>query len=755
MAGTVTVRELVTKWGFEVDDTALEKLDSNLESLGKTVKLVGAAAISAAAAMFGLAASSAAAGDDIAKTADKFGVGIEDLQKWRFSADLAGVATSEFDNSLLRLTRNLADADNDMGAAKDTFKELGIQITDSNGKIRPSTEVMAELADKFKDIEDPTKKAGIAIKLFGRSGAGMVNLLNQGSNALAMQRKELTDLGGVMSTEAVRNSEKFIDAQTKVKALFGGLTDVVGSELIPVFTELFDKLTKWAKANREVIKSNLSKFIARLIKRLKLFLKWGKSLLVFFQKLTKSLGGVDKVLKTLLYSFGLFAALRVLTTIGLATQAFIALAKGILFANKATLLLNAKALLIPVLIGLAIAAAVIIIQDFITFMQGGESFAGDFIKKMGIDPEMVRNRVRVIWGVMTNFFSLVKSGFASLFNFIVSVFIIEGYINKLNFIGKAIARLFTSILEYLGIKTEIEAFANAVKDIFVSISMLAIAQFTDLSLAVQSIFNSLVSFSIGLFTDFSGTIIGVFTNLFSFITPLFTDFSATVSGVFAEIASFFTWLMSETSGKYAVLVDNVIQSVVNFGVVIKDIFLKVIGALGDLINSAFPGFTAALAQTWTDIVSFSQSVIGVFTQMKEYILSLFSGIGDYISGLFTDIVGSIKSKVNAVKDFFGFGDDTDISVKSAENVLDSARLAADMPIVGTPPKIVPPTFAAPTFGSGGAQVKNDYNLKNEVNISTTNLSSDKAAEAVESGTKEAVESILREAREQGQPSIAY
>ena len=59
------------------------------------------------------------------------------------------------------------------------FKALGISVKDNEGNLRSSEEVFLDVADKFSKMEDGAGKTTLAIKLFGKSGADLIPLLNQ------------------------------------------------------------------------------------------------------------------------------------------------------------------------------------------------------------------------------------------------------------------------------------------------------------------------------------------------------------------------------------------------------------------------------------------------------------------------------------------------------------------------------------------------------------------------------------------------
>jgi hypothetical protein len=82
-------------------------------------------------------------------------------------------------------------------------------------------------------MEDGAEKTARAMELFGRSGATLIPLLNQGADGIAEMRQEAHDLGLVISDETARAAEALNDDLTRLKGSALGLARGIASELIP------------------------------------------------------------------------------------------------------------------------------------------------------------------------------------------------------------------------------------------------------------------------------------------------------------------------------------------------------------------------------------------------------------------------------------------------------------------------------------------------------------------------------------------
>ena len=65
-----------------------------------------------------------------------------------------------------------------------TFKDLGIQIKDSAGNLRQPNAIFEDVAEIFHNTEDGAAKTALAVELFGKSGAALIPMLNDGKSGL-------------------------------------------------------------------------------------------------------------------------------------------------------------------------------------------------------------------------------------------------------------------------------------------------------------------------------------------------------------------------------------------------------------------------------------------------------------------------------------------------------------------------------------------------------------------------------------------
>ena len=156
-------------------------------------------------------------GDQLNKLSQKTGIAVEKLSELAYAGDLADVNLESLATGIKKLSVNMAEAaTNTNSKAAEAFKALGVAVKDSNGNLRSSDAVMADLADRFASMKDGAGKTALAVALFGKAGADLIPLLNQGGQGLADMADEAKKLGLVMTGETAKNAEEFNDNVKKL-----------------------------------------------------------------------------------------------------------------------------------------------------------------------------------------------------------------------------------------------------------------------------------------------------------------------------------------------------------------------------------------------------------------------------------------------------------------------------------------------------------------------------------------------------------
>lgn len=188
--------------------------------------------------------------DRMAKTAQKIGIAVEELQRLNLAANRSGATFESLRIGVSQLNRNLANtASGATSEASRAFKALGIEAKNTDGTIKSASQVIDEISDKFAGFQDGVNKSAIAMMIFGESGGDLIPLLNQGSDALAKAKARSDAFGATMSGPLTKASERLNDAMADLNTAGFGVLVQLGERLVPIMAASAQALADWAASS--------------------------------------------------------------------------------------------------------------------------------------------------------------------------------------------------------------------------------------------------------------------------------------------------------------------------------------------------------------------------------------------------------------------------------------------------------------------------------------------------------------------------
>jgi hypothetical protein len=230
------------------------------------------AAIAGSAVVAGLGAivkKSIDAGDELFNLQAKTGVAANQLIGIGNAAKLADVDLGTLGKGLTKLNVNLVKAAEGNEDLASKFKRLGVDVKDASGQVVPADKALKQIADRFADMPDGAQKAAAAVALFGKSGADLIPLLNEGA---ASMEKFTFKIGEDFAARSDLFNDTITEFGIKTQGFGLELTDALLPALqsiLEVFGELFDSKTDWTDLFN-VIKYGISGLAAVLLAMVKL-----------------------------------------------------------------------------------------------------------------------------------------------------------------------------------------------------------------------------------------------------------------------------------------------------------------------------------------------------------------------------------------------------------------------------------------------------------------------------------------------------
>jgi len=211
---------------------AVSALDNVSKAGGVIGKVLGAVGASLSIAAFtGWIKGAIDATDAASDLSQKTGIAIGDLAGMELAFKKGGMEAGSLESTMSKLSKQIVDGN-------EAFEKLGVKTKDASGQLKSNKDMVYELADKFADMEDGVQKTALAQEIFGKSGAAMIPMLNEGSEGLRAMDEMAHKLGLTLSEEAVENAGNFNDTLDLLALGSQGVARGIAAELLPTLSNL-------------------------------------------------------------------------------------------------------------------------------------------------------------------------------------------------------------------------------------------------------------------------------------------------------------------------------------------------------------------------------------------------------------------------------------------------------------------------------------------------------------------------------------
>jgi hypothetical protein len=221
---------------------SVEEMKASFEGLSAVAEMAFAPLIAIAAILEGgeifraAVEKTAEFGKQLEITSQKTGMTVEALSALQYAADLSDVSTEQLTTGMQRLARAMEGAEKGTGPANDAFNALGIAVLNADNHMRPMHDVLLDLAARFQGMEDGAGKTALAMDLFGRSGATLIPLLNQGAEGITELEAKARSLGVTMGQEGVNTAAAYTDQMKEFHQVINSLERTLALRVMPVLT---------------------------------------------------------------------------------------------------------------------------------------------------------------------------------------------------------------------------------------------------------------------------------------------------------------------------------------------------------------------------------------------------------------------------------------------------------------------------------------------------------------------------------------
>jgi len=439
-----SIRDLFVTIGFDIDDRPLQSIDRNIQNVKSSAKLL-AGVFAGAAASVGFLLKEAGDMEQVevafetmlgsAEAARDMLEGLkEDARKTPFT--LPGIIDSG--KRLLAMgieAENLRDTIKILG---DVTAGVGIdklpQLVLALGQVKAATKLRGSELRQFTEAGVPLLDE--LAKSLGKTPAEVQKMIEQGQISFDNVRKALEDLttgSGRFANLMEKQSHTFLGILSNMKDFISINAIAIGKELLPEFKRIAKEMLSFLEANRKIIKAKLVAFFKQMVVVIGILYKTAKAVIEAILTLTDVFGGLGNVIKWVTLAIIAFSGAQILSAIGSIAIAIGRLATGMRALGVIATITQGIMMIWPILVGAAIIALIVIIEDLVGYFQGKDSITGmlidafekKFPEAFGIARDALyalRDTAKIVYNTLSTWFSNLWEGIKQVNDFVTSIF---------------------------------------------------------------------------------------------------------------------------------------------------------------------------------------------------------------------------------------------------------------------------------------------------------------------------------------------
>lgn len=206
------------------------KIERSFSTLGATITKTFAL-IGGSAAIVAAAKNAVQLGDDLDKAATKAGITGSAMSELAHAAKMTDVDLGGLSTALRVMQKNLSEAETGAKGPREALAALGLEL--SAIEDLAADKQFEVLADRISRLREPADRTRAAVELFGRAGAELLPLFEQGAEGIRKAREEAHKFGTALSDEQIQNLAAVDESIKGLTSSFNGLALTLTSKLAP------------------------------------------------------------------------------------------------------------------------------------------------------------------------------------------------------------------------------------------------------------------------------------------------------------------------------------------------------------------------------------------------------------------------------------------------------------------------------------------------------------------------------------------
>ena len=194
-------------------DGTMARMEQSLGRVGGMIKAHLALMLAEMAArLVDTAKAAVEAVGGLDELAEQLGLTTKGLQALQFSGIQNGLKLEQLETGAAKFSQKIGEAANGSKEMIEALDHLGVRILDVDKTLRPTEDIMSDVARAILAIEDPARRAAASVEFFGKAGTRFQPVLQDIARGFGFMGEEARKGGALVDEHVVKRLDQLSDA---------------------------------------------------------------------------------------------------------------------------------------------------------------------------------------------------------------------------------------------------------------------------------------------------------------------------------------------------------------------------------------------------------------------------------------------------------------------------------------------------------------------------------------------------------------
>jgi hypothetical protein len=186
------------------------------------------------------------------EAAEQIGVTARNLQALQFAATQSGVKMEQLDTGLTKFSQKMGEAAEGSKEMVEALTKLGVKNLDVAGNLRPTEDLLVDVAKAITAIDDPARRSAAAVDFFGKAGTRMLPVLAEIANGMDALGQKADAAGAIIDAKTIKILDDAADSMARMAQVVTASLAVGLGKLITIiegvalaFSRLASSIKSW------------------------------------------------------------------------------------------------------------------------------------------------------------------------------------------------------------------------------------------------------------------------------------------------------------------------------------------------------------------------------------------------------------------------------------------------------------------------------------------------------------------------------